>query len=108
MFDNVKLVEFAERDHDRIIAIESKEGEKVKLDKYVMAVGKVEEWLNSLLLMAKQSVHSIIREAYGVINSANFNLMVFIDSYVSQVSNVMYPVVVARFQRATNSNTLFL
>ncbi len=85
MFDNVKRVEFKERDHDRIVSIQSKEGEVVPLDKFVMAVGNVEEWLNNLLDMSHQSVHTIIREAYDVINSPTFDLMVFLDTFVAQV-----------------------
>ena len=85
MFDNVKRVEFAERDRDRILAIRSKEGETVQLDKFVNAVGNVEEWLNCLLDMSHASLHTIIREAYNEINGHNFVPMAFLDNFVAQV-----------------------
>lgn len=85
VFDNIKRVEFHERDYDRILAIVSKEGERVVLDKYVMALGNVEEWLNNLLKMSQQSVHTVIRQAHIAINDPGFDAMEFLGSFPAQV-----------------------
>ena len=85
VFDNIKRVEFHERDYDRILAIVSKEGERIVLDKYVMALGNVEEWLNNLLKMSHQSVHTVIRQANIAINDPGFDAMEFLGSFPAQV-----------------------
>ena len=85
VFDNIKRVEFHERDYDRILAIISKEGERIVLDKYVMALGNVEEWLNNLLKMSHQSVHTVIRQAHIAINDPGFDAMEFLGSFPAQV-----------------------
>lgn len=85
VFDNIKSVEFHEKDYDRMLAVISKEGEKVALDRYVMALGNVEEWLNNLLKMSQQSVHGVIRQAHIAINDPNFDIMEFLGTYPAQV-----------------------
>ena len=85
VFDNVKRVEFHERDYDRILAVISKEGERVPLDKYVVALGNVEEWLNNLLKMCHRSVHTVIRQAHIAINDPSFDAMEFLGSFPAQV-----------------------
>ncbi|XP_066913562.1 dynein axonemal heavy chain 5-like [Clytia hemisphaerica] len=85
VFDNTKHVEFHEKDYDKILAVISKEGEKVVLDKYVMAFGNVEEWLNNLLKMSQSSVHGVIRQAYHAISDSNFDVMEFLGTFPAQI-----------------------
>ena len=60
------------------------------LDKYVMALGNVEEWLNNLLKMSQSSVHGVIRQAYHAINDPNFDVMEFLGTFPAQVSFVLF------------------
>ncbi|CAG0887043.1 unnamed protein product [Darwinula stevensoni] len=85
IFDNTKNVVFHDQDYDRIVAIESSEGETITLERPVRAEGSVEVWLMRLLQMAQQSMHSIIRSAHAVINDPNFNVLTFLGSYPAQV-----------------------
>lgn len=113
VFDNVKNVEFHEKDYDRILAIISSEGETVpvqyciaydfsvfasvclsshvsfccllQLESPVMAKGNVELWLGDLLNMAMSSLHGVIRDAFHAINDSAFALMTFMNSYPAQV-----------------------
>lgn len=82
-------MQFHEKDYDKILSIISQEGESIALDKYVMAIGNVEEWLNNLLKMSHSSVHEVIRQAYVAISDHNFDIMEFLGTYPAQVENIL-------------------
>ena len=85
IFDNIATVKFDPGDYNKIVAILSKEGELIQLDRPVRAEGSVELWLMSLLLNAKDSLNSIIRNAYNLLSETNFELLDFIRKYQAQV-----------------------
>ena len=86
IFDNTKLVDFDEKAYDKIMCINSQEGEKVPLDQPVMAQGNVETWLGELLKTSRRSVHSVIRAASVGIGDSGFKLIEFENMYPAQVS----------------------
>lgn len=71
-----------------MVAIVSSEGEAIQLEKAVRAEGSVETWLTQLLMTSQASIHSIIRQAYVMINDSNFNLLVFLDKMPAQVGEI--------------------
>ena len=82
-----RTFEFHEKDYDKILSVISKEKESIKLDRFVMAQGNVEDWLNSLLKMSHHSVHTIIRQAfYAITDSSEFDIMDFLNNFPAQVS----------------------
>ena len=83
IFDNVKTVDFHEKDYDRILAIRSREGESIQLESHVIAQGNVELWLGNLLKQAQGSLHAVIREAYFTLTSPSFALLgTYIHTYM--------------------------
>ena len=78
IFDNVASVKFDPADYNKIVAVISKEGELVQLERAVRAEGSVEIWLMQLLTTVKESVNSIIRNAYHIISDSNFDMLDFI------------------------------
>ena len=86
VFDNIKTVNFHEKDYDRITHINSKEKETIELEKAVMAQGNVEIWLGKLLEMSLRSVHCVIRNAVVAIRDPSFEMLEFLNSYPAQVS----------------------
>eukprot|EP00117_Sycon_ciliatum_P004310 scpid857/ scgid8744/ Dynein heavy chain 5, axonemal; Axonemal beta dynein heavy chain 5; Ciliary dynein heavy chain 5 len=85
VFDNVKTVDFHEKEYDRITAINSREPETIQLEKTVMAQGNVEIWLGQLLDISKASVHSVIRQASHAINDPSYEMMEFLENFPAQV-----------------------
>ncbi|KAK3576985.1 hypothetical protein CHS0354_005992 [Potamilus streckersoni] len=85
VFDNTKLVTFDEKFYDKIMAINSQEGETVHLDEPVLAQGNVEVWLGDLLRISRKSVHSVIRQAAVTIQDPNFKLIEFESMFPAQV-----------------------
>ena len=85
IFDNVKSVVFHAKEYDRIMAICSREGETIRLEKPVMAMGNVEVWLGQLLQQALDSLHSVIRDASVAIHCVTFDLLEFLNTYPAQV-----------------------
>lgn len=66
-------------------AIISSEGETIQLERAVRAEGSVETWLTSLLQTSQSSLHGIIRNASGMLNDPNINLLAFLDKMPAQV-----------------------
>ena len=85
IFENVASVKFDPADYNKIVAVISKEGEVVQLERAVRAEGSVEIWLMQLLTTVKESVNSIIRNAYHIISDSNFDMLEFIKKYQAQV-----------------------
>lgn len=56
-----------------------------QLERAVRAEGSVETWLMQLLQTSQQSLHSIIRQSYTMINDQNFNFLGFLDKMPAQV-----------------------
>ncbi|KAI8792083.1 dynein heavy chain 5, axonemal [Biomphalaria glabrata] len=85
VFDNTRLVTFDEKVYDKILAINSQEGEKIDLDESVNAQGNVEQWLGDLLRIGRRSLHGIIKMAAVTIQDQGFNLLEFENTFPSQV-----------------------
>ena len=85
IFDNVKSVVFHEKDYDRMMAISSREGETIPLEKTVLAQGNVEVWLGEMLTESQSSLHAVIRDASVVVQTPNFELLEFLNSFPAQV-----------------------
>ncbi|CAF3386329.1 unnamed protein product [Rotaria sp. Silwood1] len=85
VFDNTKTVTFDEKVYDKILEINSQEGEMVPLKEPVMAQGNVEVWLGDLLKMSRASLHKIIRDGAIAIQDPSFNLLDFLNSFPAQV-----------------------
>ncbi|KAJ8672889.1 hypothetical protein QAD02_004150 [Eretmocerus hayati] len=85
IFDNTKHVKFHDIEYNKITAIISSEGETIQLERAVRAEGSVETWLMQLLQTSQQSLHSIIRQSYVMINDPNFNLLNFLEKMPAQV-----------------------
>ncbi|KAJ3097005.1 Dynein heavy chain 5, axonemal [Phlyctochytrium planicorne] len=83
VFDNVNNVQFHEKEYDKILALESAEGERVSLSKPMLATGNVEMWLGTLLNSMQNSINDIIREAAARMN--DMPLQKFLDEYPAQI-----------------------
>ncbi|XP_061847250.1 dynein axonemal heavy chain 8 isoform X2 [Colius striatus] len=83
--DNINEVEFHPKDYDRILAVISREGEKITLDTPVIAKGPVELWLQDLLRVQQISLHGIIRAAYYYISEPGYQLLNFLNQFPAQV-----------------------
>ncbi|KAM6207378.1 dynein axonemal heavy chain 8 [Sarcoramphus papa] len=83
--DNINEVDFHPKDYDRILAVISREGEKIPLDTPVVAKGPVELWLQDLLRVQQISLHGIIRAAYYQISDPGYQLLNFLNHFPAQV-----------------------
>ncbi|XP_044147017.1 dynein axonemal heavy chain 8 [Bufo gargarizans] len=84
--DNINEVEFCATDYDQILTVVSREGEVIKLDRPVKALGPVEEWLGELLCMQQSSLHEVIRSVYQEITDDGFQLLSFLSNFPAQVT----------------------
>ncbi|XP_064365601.1 dynein axonemal heavy chain 8 [Dromaius novaehollandiae] len=83
--DNINEVQFHPKDYDRIMAVISREGEKIPLDTPVNAKGPVELWLLDLLRVQQNSLHGIIRAAYYQVSDRGYQLLNFLNHFPAQV-----------------------
>uniref|UniRef100_A0A8C0B3E1 Dynein axonemal heavy chain 8 n=1 Tax=Buteo japonicus TaxID=224669 RepID=A0A8C0B3E1_9AVES len=83
--DNINEVDFHPKDYDGILAVISREGEKIPLDTPVTAKGPVELWLQDLLCVQQNSLHGIIRTAYYQISDPGYQLLNFLNQFPAQV-----------------------
>ncbi|KAI9325129.1 dynein heavy chain, N-terminal region 1-domain-containing protein [Obelidium mucronatum] len=81
--DNVNSVQFHDKEYDKILALESAEGERVPLTKPMLAAGNVETWLGTLLSSTQTTINDIIREAAARMN--DMPLQKFLDEYPAQI-----------------------
>ncbi|KAK2859784.1 hypothetical protein Q5P01_004404 [Channa striata] len=85
LFDNVNRVVFNEKLYDQILRFQSQEGETVDLSQPVNAQGNVEVWLGQLLAGVRQTLHTIIRQAYQAISEPGMKLLEFQSAFPAQV-----------------------
>lgn len=79
-------LEFHEKEYERIVAMYSRENEKVILEKDVICTGGVENWLNTLLLVHQFSVGSVISQGLITLASEDFDPIALIDNTILQVN----------------------
>lgn len=72
--------------YDRILAISSREGETVELERSVTAEGNVEVWLNALLKESQRSLHLVIRQATQTSQEPGLQIIDFLNSFPAQVA----------------------
>jgi dynein heavy chain len=75
IFDNVARLEFHEKEYDRVLAVFSREDERIDLDKSVLCVGGVEHWLGTLLQSQRQSLGEVIASVAASFSEPDFNLL---------------------------------
>jgi dynein heavy chain len=83
VFDNVNSVQFHDKEYDKILALESSEGERVPLSKPMLAAGNVESWLGVLLKSMQGSINDVVREAVSRMN--DMPMQKFLDEYPAQI-----------------------
>ncbi|KAI4493643.1 hypothetical protein M0804_001819 [Polistes exclamans] len=85
-FDNVAELEFSTKDYENIIAMYSREKEKIVLEKVVVCLGGVENWLNTFLSVHQMSVAAAISYGMTLLNTPDFDILALIDNSVLQVA----------------------
>ncbi|XP_043531467.1 dynein axonemal heavy chain 8-like [Chiloscyllium plagiosum] len=85
IFDNVNEAVFHPKEYDTILAVTSREGEKIHLDNPVIAKGPVELWLSDLLRVQQASLHTVIKLAYYSFSEPDFQLIPFLYEAPGQV-----------------------
>ena len=83
LFDNVSSVHFDPTQYDRVVAMESMEGEVVPFFKPFAATGNVEIWLGTLLETVCKSVQMTIKSA--VQEMQDVDLLQIIQKYPAQI-----------------------
>ncbi|CAD1473088.1 unnamed protein product [Heterotrigona itama] len=84
-FDNIGKLEFHEKEYERIVAMYSRENEKVLTEKDVICTGLVENWLNTLLMVHQFSVGSVISQGLLTLPNEDFDIIQLIDNSILQV-----------------------
>ncbi|XP_018048480.1 PREDICTED: dynein heavy chain 8, axonemal [Atta colombica] len=84
-FDNIAKLKFAEKEYDKIVAMYSREGEQITLEKEVGCTGGVENWLNVLLTVHQQSVGAVISLGLQSLRTPEFDILLLIENSVLQV-----------------------
>ncbi|KAJ3055739.1 Dynein heavy chain 5, axonemal [Rhizophlyctis rosea] len=83
VFENIQNVIFHDKEYDKILAMESSEGERVTLSRPMLAAGNVEVWLGTLLKSMQTSINDVIREAASRMN--DMPMQKFLDEYPAQI-----------------------
>ena len=83
-------MDFDEKEYDKIIAMYSREGEKVMLEKEVICTGGVENWLNNLLKAHQFSVGFVISQGLQTLSNPDTDLLSLIDNSILQVKNAPF------------------
>ncbi|XP_037081499.1 LOW QUALITY PROTEIN: dynein heavy chain 8, axonemal-like [Pollicipes pollicipes] len=107
IFENVATVEFHAKDYDRIVAVLSREKERVELEKTVKCEGNVEVWLGQLLKEQQSSLHGVIREAYQQIMDPDFEIMTFLSTFPAQVGLLGLQIIWTRDAEVALNNAKF-
>ncbi|XP_076295220.1 dynein heavy chain 8, axonemal kl-3 [Lasioglossum baleicum] len=84
-FDNIGKLTFHDKEYEKIVAMHSRENERIELEKEVICTGGVETWLNTLLIVHQQSVGYVISQGLQTMSSEEFDLINLIDNSVLQV-----------------------
>ncbi|XP_018400014.1 PREDICTED: dynein heavy chain 8, axonemal [Cyphomyrmex costatus] len=84
-FDNIAKLKFSEKEYDKIVAMYSREGEQITLEKEVGCTGGVENWLNVLLTVHQQSVGAVISLGLQSLRTPEFDILLLIENSVLQV-----------------------
>lgn len=91
LFDNTAKLIFSPSERDKSLEIVSKEGEGVVLEKPVLCVGGVENWLNVLLKETKNTVNQIIADVENyIVTDPTFSVLKMVDQFPSQVYDTVY------------------
>lgn len=78
---------FSEKEYEKILAMHSREDEKIVLEKEVVCTGGVENWLNTLLTVHRQSVGAAISSGLQSLYTAELDILSLIENSVLQVSD---------------------
>ncbi|GBG77441.1 hypothetical protein CBR_g23890 [Chara braunii] len=77
LFDAIAAVTFDRFDKSKILEMHSVQGEIVKLEEPVIAVGNIEDWLKKLVAGMQSTVKKIIKRAYDEVNVIPIGEFVF-------------------------------